>query len=97
MTSAGFLHGRREREASGVRGGGPLAIITDIGILTPDANGELTLTALHPGRSAEEAVENTGWELKIAPELHQTEAPRDEELRILYEELDPQGLYLKRK
>ena len=96
MTSAGFLHGRTEREASGVRGGGPLAIITDIGILTPDEKGELTLTALHPGRTAAEAIENTGWELKIAPELRQTEPPTDEELRILYEELDPNGLYLKR-
>ncbi len=97
MTSAGFLQGKAEREASGVRGGGPLAVITDIGILTPDKNGELTLTALHPGRSAAEALENTGWKLKLAPRLQQTEAPSKEELRILYEDLDPQGLYLKRQ
>ncbi len=97
MTSAGFLHGRAEREASGVRGGGPLAIVTDIGILNPDENGELTLTALHPGRNAEEAIENTGWELKIASKLKSTTPPNNEELRILYEELDPDGLYLKRK
>ncbi len=96
MTSAGFLNGRAEREASGVRGGGPLAVITDIGFMEPDENGELTLTALHPGQKAEEAIANTGWDLKVADELKETEPPSDEELRILYEELDPDGLYLKR-
>ncbi len=94
MTSAGFLDGRARREASGVRGGGPLAVVTDIGILEPDANGELTLVAVHPGRSPEEARANTGWELKIAPDLRVTEPPSAEELRILHE-LDPQGLYVK--
>ena len=97
MTSAGFLNGREERDASGVRGGGPLAIITDIGFMEPDKNGELILTALHPGRVAEEAIEKTGWDLQIAAELKTTEAPSDEELHILYDELDPDGLYLKRK
>ena len=94
-TSAGFLGGRAEREAAGLRGGGPLAVVTDIGILEPDENGELTLTALHPGRTAEEAVANTGWPLKVAPSLRHTEAPSAEELRILREELDPAGIYLK--
>ena len=96
MTSAGFLNGHPDRETSGVRGQGPLGIITDIGIMEPDINGELTLTALHPGQKAEEAVENTGWNLNIAAKLKTTEPPSDRELRILYDELDPDGLYLKR-
>lgn len=94
MTSAGFLSGRAEREASGVRGGGPLAVVTDIGILEPDENGELTLVALHPGRTVAEARANTGWDLKVAAELRETPPPSEEELRILHE-LDPQGLYVK--
>jgi glutaconate CoA-transferase, subunit B len=94
-TSAGFLGGKAEREAAGLRGGGPQAVVTDIGILEPDENGELVLTALHPGKTAEEAVANTGWPLKVAPVLRTTEAPSEEELRILREELDPQGIYLK--
>ena len=44
VTSAGFLGGRKEREATGVRGGGPLAVVTDLGMLEPDENGELVLT-----------------------------------------------------
>lgn len=94
-TSAGFLGGRSEREAAGLRGGGPQAIITDIGIMEPDENGELTLTALHPNHTVAEAKENTGWDLKVAPKLKITEPPTEEELRILREDLDPTGIYLK--
>ena len=94
-TSAGFLNGIAERQELGLRGAGPQAVVTDIGILEPDENGELTLTALHPGRTAEEAKANTGWDLIIATELEHTLPPTAEELRILREDLDPQGIYLK--
>ncbi len=94
-TSAGFLGGRAERETANLRGAGPLAVVTDLGILEPDENGELVLTALHPGATAEQAVENTGWQLKVAGELRYTAPPTEDELRILHEELDPDGIYLK--
>jgi len=94
-TSAGFLGGRAQREALGLRGGGPQAVVTDLGMLQPDENGELVLTALHPGKTVEEVRANTGWELKTAPDVRVTEPPSAEELRILREELDPQGIYLK--
>jgi len=93
-TSAGFLSGRSEREAAGLRGGGPQAVVTDLGILEPDETGELILTALHPGKTVEQACANTGWDLKIAPVLRETIAPSAEELRMLREELDPQKIYL---
>ena len=94
-TSAGFLGGRHERDAAHLRGGGPQAIVTDLGIMEPDESGELVLTALHPGCTVEQARANTGWELKAASELRLTAAPSEEELRILRQELDPQGIYLK--
>ena len=96
ITSAGFLSGRKEREAKGLRGGGPQAVVTDLGILTPDQEtGELILTALHAGAAVEQAIKNTGWKLKVADDLKTTEPPTDEELRLLREELDPTGIYLK--
>ncbi len=97
VTGAGFLSGRAERQAKGLRGGGPSAVVTDLGILTPDESGELVLTALHASRGAtvEQAVKNTGWPLKVASDLQTTEPPTDEELRLLREELDPTGIYLK--
>src|SRR5574340_953629 len=39
ITSAGFLNGRAERDATGARGGGPLVIVTNLGILEPHASG----------------------------------------------------------
>ncbi len=94
-TSAGFLGGRAERQAMKLRGGGMLAVVTDLGIMEPDETGELVLTALHPGATAEQARENTGWELKVAENLRTTLPPDPEELRILREDLDPLGIYLK--
>jgi len=93
-TSAGFLGGKAERQASGVRGGGPQAVITDLGILEPDENGELILTALHPNCTVEQARENTGWDLKVSTNLRVTEVLSEELLRILREELDPGRIYL---
>ncbi len=93
-TSAGFLGGRSEREVANLRGGGTQAVVTDLGIMEPDENGELTLIALHPGATVEQAKENTGWELKIAAQLRITQPPTESELRILRQDLDPQRIYL---
>jgi len=94
-TSAGFLDGRPERQAKCLRGGGPQAVVTDLGILEPDDNGELILTTLHPGITVDQVRANTGWELKLSSQMRVTEPPGEEELRILREELDPQCIYLK--
>jgi glutaconate CoA-transferase subunit B len=94
-TSAGFLDGIHERQSAGLRGAGPQAVVTDLGILEPDTTGELVLTALHPTKTIEDAKANTGWDLKVSPDLRFTEAPKPEELRILREELDPQGIYTR--
>lgn len=95
MTSAGFLNGRSEREATGVRGGGMLAVVTDLGMLEPDDSGEMILSALHPRKTVEQAKENTGWDLKVADELRTTEMVTEKELHILRNDLDPNGIYLK--
>lgn len=92
-TSAGFLGGRAQREAAGIRGGGPQAVVTNLCILEPDESGELVVAALHPGATLEQAQANTGWELRPAREVKSTPPPTEEELRILREELDPQGIY----
>ena len=94
-TSAGFLGGRAERERFQLIGQGPLAVVTDLGIMEPDVNGELVLTAMHPQIQVSQVLENTGWDLKIADEISTTEPPSAAELHILRNELDPDGIYLK--
>jgi glutaconate CoA-transferase, subunit B len=84
MTSVGHLEGGDSRAKSGARGKGPTAVITDMGVLTPDpVTRELTLTALHPGITVEQAKANPGWDLKVAANLSRTEAPTAKELEIL--------------
>jgi len=92
-TSAGFLGGRAERQAAGLRGGGPAAVVTDLGILEPDETGELVLAAIHPGVDPELARTQTGWELQVQPALRTTAAVTAEELSLL-RQLDPQRIYL---
>ncbi len=76
ITSAGFLDGGDAREKAGITGGGPTAVITDLGILTPDpVTRELTLTSIHPGVTVEQVKEATDWDLKIAPDLTTTAVP----------------------
>jgi len=95
MTSAGFLSGRAEREATGVRGRGMLAVVTDIGMLEPDESGEMVLTALHPGKTVQAAKENTGWDLKVSDQVRRTGPLTERELQILREELDPENIHLQ--
>lgn len=95
LTSAGFLSGRAQRDEAGLRGAGITAVVTDIGILEPDSSGELILTTLHPDRAADEAVMNTGWPLRLAPHIKTSAGVTEIELRILREDLDPAGIYLK--
>jgi glutaconate CoA-transferase subunit B len=84
LTTVGMLHGGSSRQDLEVPGRGPQAVITDLGILEPDTEtGELVLTHLHPGVSAETAIEATSWPLRIAEKLGRTEAPSEQELAIL--------------
>jgi glutaconate CoA-transferase subunit B len=46
---------------------------------------ELVMTDLHPGVTAEQAREATGWELQIADDAGSTEPPTDDELALLRE------------
>lgn len=83
-TSVGHYEGGQSREALGMRGAGPTVVITDIGVLRPDdETGELVLTALHPGRTREEAIAATGWPLRIADDVAQTQPPTEAELAAL--------------
>jgi glutaconate CoA-transferase, subunit B len=83
-TSAGYLEGRGARAAAGARGGGPRAVITDFGVLEPDAQTEeLTLTALFEGATVDEARGLVGWPLAVAASLASIAPPSALELDTL--------------
>lgn len=93
VTSPGFLDGPGRREAFGMPGGGPSAVITNLGCYE-FVEGEMTLVSLHPGCTVDDVRANIGWDVRVADDLDETKAPTNEELRIIREELDPQHLYI---
>jgi glutaconate CoA-transferase, subunit B len=83
-SSIGFGDGPGDRERLKLPGRGPTVVITDLGVLRPDPQScELTMTQVHSGVSAQDAREACGWELRVAEDLGETEAPSDEELEVL--------------
>jgi glutaconate CoA-transferase subunit B len=84
VTSVGFGSGPADRARLGLRGRGPVKVITDLGVLEPDPGTcELTLTQIHPGVDPDQARAGTGWPLRVAADLAVTAPPTVEELRAL--------------
>ena len=93
ITSPGFIDGGDSREKAGVEGGGPAAVITDRAILRPvGPDHELHLTSIHPGHTEQEILENTGWDLKVAPDVSETPEPTAAEMDALHT-IDKDGFW----
>jgi glutaconate CoA-transferase, subunit B len=58
------------------------AVVTDLGILEP-VDGELTLVRVHQGVTVDDARAATGWPLRVADDVHETEPPTTAELAAL--------------
>ncbi|MFD4762784.1 CoA-transferase subunit beta [Streptomyces sp. NPDC058439] len=68
-------------------------VISNLGVFdfeTPDRT--MRLRSLHPGVTAEEVAEATGFALPIPDEVPYTREPTAEELRLIREVIDPKGL-----
>jgi glutaconate CoA-transferase subunit B len=84
VTSVGHGEGGDYRKRIGLLGGGPAAVITDLGILRPHPTSkELTLTNIHPGVAVDQVRAMTGWSLSFSSNLEITPAPTTEELTVL--------------
>ena len=98
-TSPGNLGGaaqaERIRREGGWLGRGPSIVVTDLGVYRFDESGEMRLGALHPGVTLDGVRETIGWDIKVAADLAATPVPTAEELRLIREELDPEGVYTK--
>jgi glutaconate CoA-transferase subunit B len=85
-TSVGHGHGGQYRREVGLAGQGPVAVISDLGILKPHPQTkELTLTSLHPGVTLEKVRSVTAWNLEISGSLQTTPEPTEKELAVLRE------------
>jgi glutaconate CoA-transferase subunit B len=71
------------------RPGGPIALVTNR-CLFSFAGGRFTLASVHPGHTAEEVIENTGFEFDTPATVPETPAPSPETLKLLRETVAPQ-------
>ena len=86
VTSVGYGKGRDSRSALGFPGAGPVAVITDLGVLRPHPEDcELELVAVHPGVEVEDVLAATGWPLRVRDPLTVTDLPSEQELHTLRE------------
>jgi acyl CoA:acetate/3-ketoacid CoA transferase beta subunit len=68
-------------------------VVSNLGVFdfeTPDH--AMRIRSLHRGVTVDQVVEATGFELSIPPDVPDTRAPTDDELRLIREVLDPNGL-----
>jgi glutaconate CoA-transferase subunit B len=95
ITSPGYGDGDDWRTYIGLPRGGPAAVITTLAVLgfAQDTQ-EMELRSWHPGSSADDVRANTGWDLRVASDAHETPPPTTDELRII-RECDPQGFWTR--
>lgn len=73
------------------QGAGPRYLVTDLGQFDY-TNGRMRLTSFHPGVEIERIQARTGFELEVAPDVHETPPPTPEELHLLRTVIDPLGI-----
>jgi glutaconate CoA-transferase, subunit B len=92
-SAAGYLDGGDERQRLGL-GPGPEVVVTNLAVLDFEPESKrMRLVSVHPGVTVEQVREATGFELLVADgEVPETTPPTDEQVRLLREEIDPDGL-----
>lgn len=93
-TSPGHLSGPGARERAGLRGKGPVLVVTEKCVFGFDAHTkEMYLKTLYPGVKVEDIKALVDWDLKVAPDLVEQEPPMEEQIRIM-RAFDPMGIVL---
>lgn len=95
ITSPGYLRGGNEREAAGLRGG-PVRVITDKAIFGFDPQTRrMRLESIHPHTTLEDVLANMGFRPVVPDHVPVTEPPTAEQIRLIREEIDPEGIYVR--
>ncbi|HVR88472.1 MAG TPA: CoA-transferase [Candidatus Limnocylindria bacterium] len=96
LTNPGFLDGPGARERGGLRGGGPRRVLTDKCVFGVDeSTARLVVHSIHPGVTADDLREATGFALDVPKHVATTEPPSAEEIRLIREVIDPERRYTK--
>lgn len=99
ITSPGYLDGTpNARENAGLpRGTGPYRVITSMGVFDFDAaTRRMRLIGTAPGVSVKDVQDNVQFDLLVAEKVLEAEPPREAELKMLREEIDPDRVVIGR-
>jgi glutaconate CoA-transferase subunit B len=94
ITSPGNGDGPGWRQRVGLPRGGPAAVITTKAVLRFGEEGEAYLDTIHPGVTREDVLTNTGWRLRVSPDVRETTPPSADELQAI-REYDKEGFWTK--
>jgi glutaconate CoA-transferase, subunit B len=86
LTSPGYLDGGDSREKSGLfpKGSGPTMLLSTKGVFRFDpVTKEMYLARIHPKCKVDDVKKDVPWDLKIAPDLSVTDAPKDDEIDFI--------------
>ncbi len=94
VSGVGYLDGPGSRSRAGLpEEQGPRLVVTNLAVMDFDPESKrMRLKTLHPGVSVETVVQNTGFELLPPSHVSVTPAPTQEELRLVREEIDTEGI-----
>jgi glutaconate CoA-transferase subunit B len=95
MTSPGWMDGPGGRTRAGLsEDNGPVAVITNLAVMRfGEETKRMYLAGVYPGVTPGQVAENTGFEIDLS-QAEEVSLPTPEELKILRERCDPQGLIL---
>jgi glutaconate CoA-transferase subunit B len=93
VTSPGHGDGGDWRRRVGLAGEGPAAVITTLGVFRFDAvTKEMVLASRHPGVSLDAVRAETGWPLRVSPDVAETPPPSAGALALV-RRFDPDGFW----
>jgi glutaconate CoA-transferase subunit B len=97
VTSPGHIDGYESRRKAGLKGGGPVAVITDRAIFRFDENTkEMYLSQLYPGVSVEDVKKEVGWNLRGVEHAETVEPPTTVQVNFI-RSYDPTDVILRRR
>ncbi len=94
ITSPGNGDGHGWRQRVGLPRGGPAAVITTKAVLRFGEDGAAYLDTIHPGVTQNDVLANTGWKLRVSPDVRATTPPSAAELKAI-REYDKEGFWTK--
>lgn len=98
ITSPGHLDGSpNARFNAGMQGKGPYRVITTKGVFDfEESSKRMRLIETFPGETVESIQAATGFELLVSKDVKPFAPPTVEEVRLIREEVDPMGIFVKR-